>query len=120
MIFAQPLMEGMRMFVGRSWNVLWATEPRFRRIWRVSTVIWGLALLLDAAIRVAIAYTLPVDQVPGIGAALYPVTFIALQVITNVYYTRAGLYELLGARWLEPKSVRLRSGRGATSASPGR
>ncbi|MBV8952952.1 MAG: hypothetical protein JO153_09575 [Solirubrobacterales bacterium] len=101
LLFARPLMEGMRMFAGRSWDVLWATEPRFRRIWRVSTVMWGVGLLLDAAARVAISYTLPIDQVPGIGGALYPVTFIALQLITNVYYTRAGLYPLLGARWLE-------------------
>jgi hypothetical protein len=99
--FARPLMEGMRVFAGRSWDVLWATEPQFRRIWRVSSVLWGLGLLLDAAVRVTISYTLPIDQVPGIGGALYPITFIVLQVITNVYYTRAGLYPLLGARWLE-------------------
>jgi len=106
LIFARPLMEGMRMFAGHSWDVLWATEPRFRRIWRVSTVMWGVGLLLDAAARVAISYTLPVDQVPGIGGALYPVTFIVLQLITNVYYTRARLYPLLGARWLERRPHR--------------
>lgn len=101
LLFARPLMEGMRMFAGRSWDVLWATEPQFRRIWRASTVMWGLGLLLDAAIRVAISYTLPIDQVPAIGAALYPVTFVVLQVMTNVYYMRAGLYPILGARWLD-------------------
>jgi len=106
LVFARPLMEGMRIFAGRSWDVLWATAPRFRRIWRVSTVLWGLGLLLDAAARVTISYTLPIDQVPGIGGALYPVTFIALQLITNVYYTRAGLYQMLGARWLEHRPHR--------------
>jgi hypothetical protein len=101
LVFARPLMEGMRMFAGRSWDVLWETEPRFRRIWRASTVLWGMGLLLDAAIRVAISYTLAIDQVPAIGAALYPVTFVVLQVITNVHYMRAGLYPILGARWLD-------------------
>lgn len=101
LLFARPLMEGMRMFAGRSWDVLWATEPQFRRIWRASTVMWGVGVLLDAAIRVAISYTLAIDQVPAIGAALYPVTFVVLQAITNVYYMRAGLYLLLGARWLD-------------------
>ena len=101
LLFARPLMENMRLLAGRSWDVLWATEPQFRRIWRASTVMWGLGLLLDAAIRVAISYTLPVNEVPALGGALYPVTFVALQVITNVYYMRAGLYRILGARWLD-------------------
>lgn len=40
-IFARPLMEGMKLFAGRSWDVVWETEHQFRRIWRVSSVIWG-------------------------------------------------------------------------------
>lgn len=111
LLFAQPLMENLSWFAGRSWEVLWATEPRFRRIWRVSTVMWGLGLLLDAAIRVMISYTLPVNQVPAVGGLLYPVTFVALQVITNVHYMRAGLYRILGARWLD----RPRQGRELTA-----
>ena len=101
LVFARPLMESARVFGGRSWDLLWATEPRFRRIWRASTVMWGVGLMVDALIRIVMSYTLPIDQVPGIGGALYPITFIALQIITNVYYMRAGLYSLLGARWLE-------------------
>jgi hypothetical protein len=111
LIFARPLMEGVRFFGGRSWDVLWATEPRFRRIWRAATVMWGVGLLVDAVVRVVISYTLPIDEVPGLGGALYPLTFLALQLVTNVYYTRAGLYGLLGARWLDRQSGRPRSGR---------
>jgi hypothetical protein len=99
-LFARPLMEGRRVFAVRDWDALWDAEPRFRRIWRVSTVIWGLALLADAVIRVVMAYTLPVDVVPGLGGALYPVTFVLIQIITNIYYQVAGLNRLLGARWL--------------------
>jgi hypothetical protein len=40
--------------------------------------------------------------VPGLGGALYPVTFILLQLVTNVYYQMAGLNRMLGARWLAP------------------
>jgi hypothetical protein len=50
--------------------------------------------------RVIMSYTLPVAVVPGLGGALWPVTFVVLQVVTNVYYHFAGLYRLLGARWL--------------------
>jgi hypothetical protein len=28
------------------------------------------------------------------------VTFLLIQVVTNVYYRRAGLYRILGAGWL--------------------
>jgi hypothetical protein len=45
------------------------------------------------------SYTLPVGVVPGLGGVLWPVTFVLIQVVTNVYYHRAGLYRLLGAPW---------------------
>jgi hypothetical protein len=103
--FARPLLEGRRVFdptmrrwvsaTTESWDSLWERSPRFRRVWQVSTVIWGLATLLDAAIRIGMAYTLPVDLVPGLGGALWPITFFVLQVITNVYFLRAGLWLIL-------------------------
>ena len=37
------------------------------------------------------------NVVPGLGGALWPVTFVVLQLITNVYYQLAGLNRLLGA-----------------------
>jgi len=124
-LFARPLMEGRRAFAVRDWDTLWDAEPRFRRIWRVSTVIWGLALLADAVIRVVMSYALPVDVVPGLGGALYPVTFLVIQVVTNVYYQVAGLNRLLGARWAAGRGsarqhVRVqRAGRVEGGADPG-
>ncbi len=58
-------------------------------------MIWGIATLIDAVIRLVMAYTLPVNVVPGLGGALWPVTFIALQVITNIYFARSGLWLIL-------------------------
>ncbi len=46
-VFARPLMEGRRVFTADGWDVLWQSEPRFRRIWRTSSIIWGGALLMD-------------------------------------------------------------------------
>jgi hypothetical protein len=97
---ARPLMEGRRALGPASWEKLWDGEPAFRRIWRVSTIIWGVGLLVDAVLRVLMSYTLPVAVVPGLGGALWPVTFIVIQVVTNVYYHRAGLYRMLGAPWV--------------------
>ena len=123
-LFARPLLEGRRVFAVTSWDALWDAEPRFRRIWRMATVWWAAGLLADAVIRMVItlpvdvvirivmAFTLPVDVVPGLGA-LYPVTFIVLQLITNVYYQLAGLNRLLGARWLPAAAP------GAAGMAPG-
>jgi hypothetical protein len=103
---ARPLMEGRSSFGRASWDELWAREPAFGRIWRVSTVMWGAGLLVDAALRVLMSYTLPVSVVPGLGGALWPVTFLLLQVVTNVYYHRAGLYRMLGAPWVNGLAAR--------------
>lgn len=98
-LFARPLLESVTVKMagsaGASWDTLWERGSRFRHIWHMVTIIWGLALLVDAAIRVVMAYTLPVDLVPGLGGALWPVTFVVLQVITNVYFSRAGFWLIL-------------------------
>ena len=88
------------LFGTASWDELWTNKPDFRRIWRVSSALWGVALMIDAAVRVLMAYTLPVSIVPGPDAALFAVTFVILQVATNTYFHRSGLYRMLGAAWI--------------------
>ena len=102
---SRPLLEGRRVFdpatrhwvrpVGHSWDDLWQRLPRFRWIWWICTVIWGTAVLTDAVIRVIVAVTLPISVVPAIGGALWPVTFIMLQVATNVFFARSGFWRIL-------------------------
>ncbi|GAA2750021.1 VC0807 family protein [Kitasatospora cinereorecta] len=98
----RPLLEGRFRSDGTSWDVLWEREPAFRRIWRVSTAIWGVAMLIDAAVRVVMAYCLPVDLVPGLGALLWPVTLLLLQVVNGVYYEVAGLWRLTSGAAARP------------------
>ncbi|MFI1161516.1 VC0807 family protein [Streptomyces sioyaensis] len=74
---------------------LWGADPRFRRIWRGLTVLWGAGLLVDAALRVIMAYTLPVDSVPALDGVLYFVTYLVLQVITHIILHKTGLFRLL-------------------------
>jgi intracellular septation protein A len=92
--FTRPLWEG-RFRTTANWNDLWATSARFRHIWRVSTIMWGVVTLIDAALRVVIAYTMPVDSVPALQTGLGIVTLLLMQVVTNVYYVVAGLWPLL-------------------------
>lgn len=91
-----------RMPLGRKlrtgeWDEFWARSPRFRRTWRVSTVLWGTGMLFDAVVRVVMAYTLPVDAVPALGAGLVAATFLGIQVAQHVYFTRVGLWRFLRA-----------------------
>lgn len=81
-----------------AWEVYWPQEPWFRRTWRVTTVLWAGGLIVDAAIRVVMAYTLPVDTVPGLAGALWAVTFVALQAMQHLYFTRVGLWTWLRGR----------------------
>lgn len=92
-MFARPLLEGRIGPNADSWDVLWDRLPGFRRIWRVASVIWGVATIFDAAVRFTMAYTLPVKAVPALNGAQYAVLFVLLQVVTNIYYFRAGLYD---------------------------
>jgi intracellular septation protein A len=90
--FARVLLDGRIGPKGEAWDSLWARLPGFRHVWRTANVIWGTATLLDAGVRVAMAYTLPVNLVPALNGAQYAVLFIGLQVATNIYYFRAGLF----------------------------
>ena len=103
--FTRALLEGRPIFdpqtrtwsppIERCWDELWELVPRFRRMWQVTTIMWGAAFLLDAALRVVMAYALPLNDVPALAGALWLVTFLLLQIITNTYLVRAGLWPIL-------------------------
>lgn len=94
LVLSRPLLKPVTA-PGVSWDELWDREPRFRRIWRVCTVVMGSALVLDAFLRVWIAFALPVDAVPAVTTAQYVVFTVLMLVITNVYQARAGLFPML-------------------------
>jgi hypothetical protein len=84
-LYSRPLLEGRLRWPG-GWDELWDRFPRWRRMWRVSSLLWGIGTLADAALRVVMAYTLPIDSVPALGTALYAATAVVLIVVNNVYY----------------------------------
>jgi hypothetical protein len=100
LVFGRVFLEGRSVFAAGSWDELWVSNPAFRRIWRTASVIWGCGMLADAAVRVVMSYTLPISTVPALAGLLWPVTFVLIQIVTNVYYHAAGLWQILGARWL--------------------
>ncbi|MEO9140277.1 MAG: VC0807 family protein [Jatrophihabitans sp.] len=90
-LFSQPLLEG-RFRWPQHWDDLWERSPRFRRMWRVSSALWGLGTLMDAALRVVMAYTLAPDLVPALGTILYAGTSVVLIAVTTIYYAASGIY----------------------------
>ncbi|MEU6794499.1 VC0807 family protein [Nonomuraea wenchangensis] len=90
--FTRFLLERRVGPARESWDVLWERLPAFRRIWRVVTVMYGVGLLADAAVRVVMAYALPMDVVPALGTAQYVVWLLLMQVAINVYLVPSGLY----------------------------
>ena len=88
-LFSRPLLEG-RFGWPSGWDTLWDRMPRFRRIWRVSGIIGGVALLLDCGLRILMAYTLPVDMVPLLSTALSAATSVLLIIAVNIYYQVTG------------------------------
>jgi TctA family transporter len=100
-LFSQPMIEG-RMRWPDGWDELWERSARFRRMWRVSSAIWVTGLLVDAALRIVMAYSLPPDSVPALGTALYIATSVVLIAITNVYYFQSGVYDRHSAMYQTP------------------
>jgi len=60
------------------WHRSWETSETFRRAMRGMTWGFGLAFLIDAAARVVMSYTLPLDLVPAASAALLAVMLAAV------------------------------------------
>lgn len=87
--FARAVGEG-RFGWPPDWEARWERAPRFRRMWRVASVIWGVGTLLDAVLRWVMAYTLPIDLVPILTQVLFGVTGLVLFIVTNVYYVLSG------------------------------
>lgn len=92
--FTRPLLE--RIFHRADWDALWATDPAFRRLWRVTTVLIGTVQLLDATLRATLAWTVPLDVLPAATTATNLTVGPVLLALVNAYHVRAGLYRMLG------------------------
>lgn len=73
------------------WERRWDLEPRFRRDIRLVSWVIGIVLVLDAVVRVVIAYTLPVDVLPLATNVQYVVMLTGLLGWFFPYTARRGL-----------------------------
>ena len=91
---SRPLLEG-RFGTTMAWEPLWESSRHFRHIWRTLTAAWGVVTLLDAVLRVVIAYTMPITAVPALQTALMIGTALLMQVVTNAYFIWTRMWPLL-------------------------
>ncbi|MEU7638040.1 MULTISPECIES: VC0807 family protein [unclassified Streptomyces] len=73
------------------WEARWDAEPTFRHHLRLVTAVWGAVFLLDAVLRVVLAYTIPVDSFPLTSTVLWLVMLGGLLGWHNWYITRHGM-----------------------------
>ncbi|MGV4927629.1 hypothetical protein K2224_28805 (plasmid) [Streptomyces sp. BHT-5-2] len=77
----------MPAHTARRWEDGWRHDARFRGGLRVVTALWGGVFLVDAAARVGMAFTMPVDSVP-IASAVLLVALLILVQRGSVHYVR--------------------------------
>ncbi|MFD9125825.1 VC0807 family protein [Kitasatospora sp. NPDC059571] len=74
-----------------AWEGRWDVEPMFRHHLRLITAVWGSVFLLDAVLRVVLAYAIPVDAFPLTSTVLWLALLGGLLTFHNWYITRHGL-----------------------------
>ncbi|PXX60953.1 hypothetical protein DFR70_109144 [Nocardia tenerifensis] len=75
----------------REWDARWDSDSRFRGQLRLLTAVWGAAFVLDALVRVVLAYTLPLDAIPLVSTLQWLVVLALVITFHNIYVTRHGL-----------------------------
>ncbi|GAA2776368.1 VC0807 family protein [Saccharopolyspora taberi] len=91
-----------RMLVARAghgvedWDRRWSGSAPFRRVWRVLTAAWGIALLGAAAVKVLMAYSLPVDVVPALTTAMWLAVVVLLNVASRLYLRLPRIRRIVG------------------------
>ena len=63
------------------------TDPRVRHGHRLSSAVWGAALLVESLVRVPLVYLLPVSVMVGVGEAMTIATFAGL-ITWNLWYVK--------------------------------
>ena len=72
----------------RSWQDSWRDDATFRRVMKLMTLAWGCAFLIDAAARLVMAYTLPLDLVPLLSVLLLVFLLTAIVQAGKIYGRR--------------------------------
>jgi hypothetical protein len=56
----------------------WAGDPEARHVYRVTSLGWGVGLLVEAVVRVPLVFLVPVEIMVGLSTAMWIVTVVLL------------------------------------------
>ena len=65
------------------------TDPRVRHGYRLTSLVWGIGLLVEATLRVPLIYLLPVSVMVAVSQAMMIAAFVLLIAWTSWYSRRA-------------------------------
>jgi hypothetical protein len=71
----------------RAWRDRWSNDARFRYAMRVHTMVFGVALALDAVVRVALVYAVPFDWITPVQNGQW-IVLLALLITFHMYWTK--------------------------------
>jgi hypothetical protein len=71
----------------QAWRDRWRSDPRFRYAMRVHTMVFGIALALDAVLRVALVYAVPFDWITPVQNGQW-IVLLALLITFHLYWTK--------------------------------
>jgi hypothetical protein len=66
------------------------TIPPVRHTFRLSAVVWGVGLLLEAIVRIPLIYLLPIDVMVGVSTAMMVTVIVVLSIWNGWYGARTG------------------------------
>lgn len=84
--FAQQFMGGSG---GGWWEERWSNSSGFRHAFRVISIVWGVALLADAVVRVPVVYAVPLNTAAVLSPVIFVVVLVALAIWTRRYVISA-------------------------------
>ncbi|HEX4222834.1 MAG TPA: VC0807 family protein [Pseudonocardiaceae bacterium] len=111
LLFSRPLLLDFMMRVAgpagaARYDRLWQGNRVFHRWFVIASIVWGTSFAIDAGIRVIMAYSLPVDRVPGLSTLLLVVMLCIGHGTTLLYGRRIGVFALLRDKGGEDTGVR--------------
>jgi hypothetical protein len=59
-------------------------------MFRRSAIVWGVGLLLEAALRIPLIYLLPIDVMVGLSTGMMVAVIVGLSIWNGWYGQRAG------------------------------
>lgn len=86
-LFAQHMRSGNDPVQRKAFDARW-DSPQQRFAFRLMSIVWGLGLLGELALRIVLVLTLPIPVVLGISTILFPAILLSMIAWTFFYIRR--------------------------------